>query len=231
MGKNSMDINKNQFILSPPPLRRRAFTLAEILVTLVIIGVVAAFTISALINSYVESSTVAKVKKGLSTIGQAKKLAELQHGPIIGWEFSNSSQIWDYLKPYVSLAKDCGTSSECYPRENLYYLNGSIQSASNANSTSHKIMLADGSLMWLSKYDGKCVFSQPYASNITDICASVGYDINGSKAPNTIGKDIFYYYINIDGVYPIDHNDCRKTSSGWGCAAYIIKNNNMKYLH
>lgn len=57
------------------------------LVTLVIIGVVAAFAISPLINSYVESSTVSKVKKGLSILGQAKKLAETQNGPIEGWNF------------------------------------------------------------------------------------------------------------------------------------------------
>lgn len=63
----------------PPPSLLQAFTLAEILVTLVIIGVVAAFVISTLINTYVESSTVSKVKKGLSILGQAKKLAETEN--------------------------------------------------------------------------------------------------------------------------------------------------------
>ena len=65
------------------PLQSRAFTLAEILITLVVIGVVAALTISVVINTYVESSTVAKVKKGLSVLGQAKKLAETQNGSIV----------------------------------------------------------------------------------------------------------------------------------------------------
>ena len=57
---------------------KNGFTLAEVLITLVIVGVVAALTISPLVNTYVESSTVAKVKKGLSILGQAKKLAEAQ---------------------------------------------------------------------------------------------------------------------------------------------------------
>jgi len=208
---------------------KNGFTLAEVLITLVIIGVVAALTISPLVNTYVESSTVSKVKKGLSTIAQAKKLAENQNGPIMGWEFSDSTQLWNYLKPYISLAKDCGTSSECYPRGTLYYLNGDVYSTTSGNAP--KFVLADGSLMWLSKYDGKCVFQQPSLSNIRDICASVGYDINGSKAPNTIGKDVFYYYINVDGVYPIDFNDCTKNGWGWGCSSYIIRKSNMKYLH
>ena len=86
------------------PLQRRAFTLAEILITLVIIGVVAAFTISALINTYVESSTVAKVKKGLSTIGQAKKLAEAQNGPIEGWDYGETENAENITKSKVTLS-------------------------------------------------------------------------------------------------------------------------------
>jgi len=45
------------------------FTLAEVLITLVIVGVVAALTIPTVINTYVESSTVAKVKKGINILG------------------------------------------------------------------------------------------------------------------------------------------------------------------
>ena len=40
---------------------------------------------------------------------------------------------------------------------------------------------------------------------------------------------MFIYNINIDGVYPLDYRDCSKNSYGWGCANYIIKNDNMKY--
>ena len=90
---------------------KSAFTLAEVLITLVIIGVVAALTISAVINTYVERSTVAKVKKGLSILGQAKKLAETQNGSIIGWDYGstwsaeNNQKFFNYIKPYISLSK------------------------------------------------------------------------------------------------------------------------------
>ena len=62
---------------------------------------------SVIINTYVETSTVAKVKKGLSILGQAKKLAETQNGSIEGWDFGEGStaetaaQFWSYLKPHM----------------------------------------------------------------------------------------------------------------------------------
>ena len=44
-------MNFSKMTILPPPLQRRAFTLAEILITLVIIGVIGAFTIPTLINN------------------------------------------------------------------------------------------------------------------------------------------------------------------------------------
>ena len=128
---------------------KNGFTLAEVLITLVIIGVVAALTISAVINTYVESSTVAKVKKGLSILGQAKKLAEAQNGSIEGWDFETPSQLFNYLKPNLSIAKDCGTGSDCYQSNGVYQLNGSLHVQNyNSSSSYYKFVLADGSVMW-----------------------------------------------------------------------------------
>ena len=220
------------------PLQRRAFTLAEILVTLVIIGVVAALTISALINTYVESSTVAKVKKGLSILGQAKKLAETQNGPIEGWDFdavqseANNIKFFNYLKPYLSVARDCGAGQDCYKGQ-VYTLNGVFHTKEYAtNPNYYKFALADGSVMWFSTGNGdgvgKCSASQgPH----TNVCAMFQYDVNGDKAPNKFGRDIFLYIFTKDAVYPYAINNCRKTDYGSGCAAYIVKNSNMNYLH
>ena len=219
---------------------KNGFTLAEVLITLVIIGVVAALAISPLINTYVESSTVAKVKKGLSIIGQAKKLAELQNGSIEGWDFGettneeNITKLFNYLKPHLSLAKDCGTNPGCYQND-VYYLKGVIASDAHYenNSNYYKFVLADGSVMVLAKYPGKCNYNDRYGTltNIINVCAGVVYDVNGDKSPNTLGKDVFVYNISTDGVYPLDYPDCSKNRDGWGCAGYIIQHNNMKYLH
>ena len=220
---------------SSPPLQRRAFTLAETLITLVIIGVVAALVISPLINTYVENSTVAKVKKGLSILGQAKKLAETQNGPIEGWNFAagatqqTATQFWSYIKPYISVAKDCGASTDCYQGNGTYYLNGNpMPTEYNTNSAYYKFVLADGSVMWFKTFTQRC---SNVNGDVPNVCAAFWYDVNGDKKPNTLGKDIFHYVMSIEGVYPNIDSSCIKTSNGWGCSGYIIKHNNMNYLH
>ena len=215
---------------------KSAFTLAEVLITLVIIGIVAALTISAVINTYVERSTISKVKKGLSTIAQAKKLAEAQNGSIIGWNFGSgataetAAQFWNYLKPYLSVAKDCGSTEDCYHSGAIYRLNGDFHR--NSDTKYYKFVLSDGGVMWVrtggSGSSGRCSVSD---GEIDNVCAVFAYDVNGDKSPNTFGKDIFLYEMSIDGVYPNCANDCNKNNKGFGCSGYIIKNDNMNYLH
>ena len=88
--------------------------------------------------------------------------------------------------------------------------------------------MADGQIMWFRTSTGKCVADEGGVSNV---CAAFWHDVNGSKAPNTFGKDIFLYVMSSDGIFPNLNNDCRKTQAGPGCSGYIIKNNNMNYLH
>jgi len=217
-------------------INNNAFTLAEVLITLVIVGVVAALTISPLVNTYVESSTVSKVKKGISILGQAKKLAETQNGPIDSWNYSEgtseeaSAQFWNFLKPHISVARECASTQNCYETGNVNYLNGNEYNYNYSTSNIYyKFVLADGSVMMIAKHGtGKC---NSQSHPVPNVCAVIVYDVNGSKGPNTMGIDIFHYLMNIDGVYPHTGNDCRKSSSGFGCANYILKHSNMKYLH
>jgi len=215
---------------------KNGFTLAEVLITLVIIGIVAALTISAVINTYVERSTVAKVKKALSILAQAKKLAEAQNGSVIGWDYpeGNSaaavSKFWPYLKPYISVAKDCGSNTDCYQTGAVTSLNGSDASYPSTNSNYYKIVLADGSVMWFRMpwTGGKCNSNE---GGVDGLCALFSIDVNGNKSPNVIGKDVFLFAMAIDGVYPYMGDYCDKNSFGWSCSSYIIKHNNMNYLH
>jgi len=216
---------------------KNAFTLAEVLITLVIIGIVAALTISSVINTYVERSTISKVKKGLSTLAQAKKLAEVQNGSIESWNFGagptaeNARDFWTYLKPHISVAKDCGSNLDCYQSNGLYTLRGLPYDKNHSTlSEYYKFVLADGGVMWFRMAaGGKCSVTEE--DQVPNVCAVFFYDVNGDKRPNAIGRDIFAYTMSADSVYPYMKNDCNKSSTGRGCSGYIIKNSNMKYLH
>src|SRR5574344_1713843 len=91
-----------------------AFTLAEVLIVLGIIGVVAAFTIPVLMQHVEEKSTVTKLKQTYSIINNAIKLAINDNGTINEWmDAANSVKdndiaIGTTLTKYLKLSKLCG---------------------------------------------------------------------------------------------------------------------------
>lgn len=65
--------------------KRQGFTLAEVLITLGIIGIVAAMTIPNLIQKINEKRTVSKLIAAQSILSRAIKLAEEEYGTVDGW--------------------------------------------------------------------------------------------------------------------------------------------------
>ena len=76
--------------------KRVAFTLAEVLITLGIIGVVAAMTIPNLVNTYKEKVRVSKVKKAYSVLANAYNLAKSEYGSIEQWDLPEPSDTQNY---------------------------------------------------------------------------------------------------------------------------------------
>ena len=81
-------------------VRKAAFTLAEVLITLGIIGIVAALTMPALIGSYRKSVTEAKLKKFYSIMNQAVKLAEVENGEASMWMPQRGDDFADFGEWY-----------------------------------------------------------------------------------------------------------------------------------
>lgn len=81
---------------------KKAFTLAEVLITLGIIGIVAAMTLPVVIGNYQKKVTAAKVKKFYSMFNQAFQLAQLEFGEYKYWEIADNSDLYyKYLKNYI----------------------------------------------------------------------------------------------------------------------------------
>ena len=62
--------------------RKIAFTLAEVLITLGIIGVVAALTLPSVIQNYKKQVTVTQLKKAYSVLGQVVQKSIADNGPV-----------------------------------------------------------------------------------------------------------------------------------------------------
>ncbi|MFQ8626689.1 MAG: prepilin-type N-terminal cleavage/methylation domain-containing protein [Candidatus Gastranaerophilaceae bacterium] len=93
-----------------------AFTLAEVLITLGIIGIVAALTMPALIADYKKKEDAAKLKKAYTIINQAFKLSEVDNGPSEHWpsayDIGASAYYEQYWKPYFQGPSLCKTYKE-----------------------------------------------------------------------------------------------------------------------
>lgn len=97
--------------------RKFGFTLAEVLITLGIIGVVAALTMPTLIANHQKKVISGKLKKFYSTINQAVKLSEVENGSSEYWTYpeDNNSESMvkfynDYFSKYINTLEITSTS-------------------------------------------------------------------------------------------------------------------------
>ena len=177
--------------------RRVGFTLAEVLITLGIIGIVSAMTIPTLINNYQKKVTVTRLQQTYSMLNQAFKMAQVEHGDPITWNYpkersyeASKDFAKKYLTPYLKINKICGEqTADCIQRDTKY-LNGATYGGQNTTSY-YRFILANGVLVSLAKYSA-------------DDSILFGVDINASAGPNTMGKDIFeMLYVT---SLPYDHS-------------------------
>lgn len=100
--------------------KKIGFTLAEILITLGVIGIVAALTIPTLITEYQKKTTALGVKKAYSELNQILRMAIADHGEPLGWDYYGADELpmWvqTYFVPYVNGAshKACKSNEKCF---------------------------------------------------------------------------------------------------------------------
>lgn len=205
-------------------MKRIAFTLAEVLIVLGIIGIVAAMTIPTLIGKYQKMQVVTKLKKVYSVLNQAQKLAEVDFGDFETWDILPENEYYEkYLKNYFRVLKKCDTAEECqYTTNTGKFLNGAEASAYLFAGAS--FLTQDGNFCAYRTYtfDGK---GNPMAINI------IAVDLNGYQEPNVYGKDIFWFNRTKKGILPDGfdtnsseiNNNCSKKGTGDFCAAKIMQ--------
>jgi len=86
--------------------KKAAFTLAEVLITLAIIGVVATMTIPTLISNYKKHVAEVKLSRFNSIMNQVIRLASVEHGSTSTWNMSNLEVFYNsYMAPYLRVTK------------------------------------------------------------------------------------------------------------------------------
>ena len=100
-------------VAMPPVFSKAGFTLAEVLITLGIIGVVAALTIPGLITKIQHRDYTVKLKKFYSTMKQVTMSAEEEFGPVNSWDrdLPMSTYVMTYLSPFLKFSIIKGTET------------------------------------------------------------------------------------------------------------------------
>src|SRR5574344_887977 len=204
-------------------IKRSAFTLAEVLIVLGIIGIVASMTIPTLMNKVAKQEYVTGLRKAYSTQldGWSRLLADE------GVQQLEDTNVFQSLTGYCAPSADAN-DAECNP-----FFDGLKKYADYAGNT--VLAVADGSVM----FDGRFRKSADKADATTsaEIAAGGGHmysrhgyfniDINGFKKPNTWGRDIFEFFLSGDGkLYPVDGKDY---SLYWNVKLYWTWQNDSSY--
>lgn len=169
--------------------KKAGFTLAEVLITLTIIGIIASYTIPDLVSSFTENANTARAKKAYSLMAQAwDQYREDRGGSVIG--FGSRQNLKDsFLKKYFSYVKENGFGDTNYIYENL--------NAETYIGIDAGILVTDGTYIGIHQSDSSCALNG-YVGD----CATTIIDVNGDKGPNRIGYDVFNITLRTDKITP-----------------------------
>ncbi|MCM1340002.1 MAG: type II secretion system GspH family protein, partial [Muribaculaceae bacterium] len=177
----------------------------EVLITLGIIGVVAAMTIPNPIMKYQERQTIIKLSKFYATLMNAQRMAESEYGEMISWfsEVSDDGKygklFYDRLSKYMNAKTDCGYTPNYFCKRDLYpnksgyaYKNGLGLNSGFTLGGVYGGMLADGTLWGV----GQSIEPTLIWGRFGGAYAYIYVDINGYSNPNVLGKDAFAFTLS-----------------------------------
>ena len=216
---------------------KKAFTLAEVLITLTIIGVIAAMTIPNLLQKWEDQHTVSAVKEVYSILNNAIKMAVAENGPVGDWPDKTTNSIYnqnanyiiDVLKPYLKFSKICYSSNGCMGADYKNFYGDSGWGYWSEANTYGKAMLKNGMAVSFARIG--------YGDSAKKTYWKITADINGKKGPNRYGYDVFLFVYTSNKLIALNYGSgyCKfgkkMDFSGASCSVWILKHNNVDYKY
>ena len=261
-------------------MKKKGFTLAEVLITLTIIGVIAAITMPSLNSSSQNqqlgvrlASTVSLIENAMTSMIAQEDVRNLYQTN--AWRIAQEAG--DELKsnsPYEKKAAFVGNLKQYLGITDFYtdtydnYYGGKIKAISGAvdwrglkegeagvdsegknvkgsgasiKSECIPIELKNGATIFMHVFSKGYTNSTPQdiinaGGSLFSEAADLFVDVNGRKGPNTIGRDLFTFYLGSDGImYAAGGRDVAalegngksiwsNTDSIWACTDTVVKN-------
>ena len=169
--------------------KKAAFTLAEVLITLGIIGVVAAITLPTLVANYQKTVWVNQLKKAVSSVENNTRHLLAEEGV---------DRLSDTKTPF-------GRDYEGDDDEILDFFakNYSLKLIEDENSLFYQDAIDDFEGVPFHSPDGTCLafaFSGGSLTSERDIAVIIGVDLNCDKKPNLVGYDRFTIVLGDNGL-------------------------------
>lgn len=212
----------------------RAFTLAEVLVTLGIIGVVSAMTVPTLMQNYQRKSYVTQLHKVYNELQQAAQQYMTDRNAVNLREagLTSNDALSNFVKTYFKVVSDCGADRQPCMSNDYSKISGKV--LGNASGQPLNMTIASGASF------GFGVASTGSADNSR--VAIFDVDINGSQGPNIAGRDVFILGLFNNGMVdeyelttaPGDkdtrenlfNTNCISDNTSWtGCFGKILNDN------
>ena len=230
--------------------------MAEMMIVIAIIGTVAAMTIPTLRLNIEQNKTVAAVKKAYNTLenanamllatNDARSIKTICDNRSVSTRPNTPGEYYLQCLVHSSVLKasftDIGSDYKMY-----YYDGSSVFRFNKTNNETRQWQTKDGFIFitstritgdvgyyWYKKHGDWTAFNR-YGKHTTDVFV----DINGTKKPNRIGRDVFLFHINEKGeVIPAGGNaelqwhgkiytdDTRKEAWQTSCNGTVVVNSN-----
>lgn len=182
-----------------------AYTLAEVLVTIGVIGVVSAITLPSLIKNYNNYITAQKLKKAYHTLSNGIKMAEVEYGPIKDWSTDGDMREYynKYFQPYFKGIKLCSSTYNCgykgFDKNKWTGANWGVETGSDR--------------LLFKLIDGTVIFYPTRSGNTKVYYFYV--DINGIHKPNELNKDVYKFERNTNKGITLVEKGLEIMKNGW----------------
>ena len=195
----------------PPTKVKFAFTLAEVLITLGIIGIVAAMTIPTLLSNFAKQKLEEQIKVTYSSIQQTIKFMDDDGLAFSAFQDGSDAAMKEWFDMY--LAQHMKTESVCINAPGCWHkygvakdLEGNLNRWDRSDNVGwgyNIITFTTAKGAWFDM-DGHAVGSCRgyFGINTDDKCLVIYFDANGDRKPNRVGKDIHTVVWTEDGLVP-----------------------------
>lgn len=204
-----------------------AFTLAEVLITLGIIGIVAAMTIPTLMNNIQDYQLKQAWKKEFSVLSNATTRVINDNGGTMENVCSSLDQNCFrnvYTDNYLKIIKTCDQNASygtCWDYTN------SDDHKNTWGGNSSGAVLNDGAFLMF-YYSNVACANAAFGTNISR-CGNIFVDINGFKEPNLMGKDVHCVIVAKNSIIPLGSNQITAQVASYGPGS--VWTNSADYLY